>query len=591
MRMKIKKKKGGKQNSLKEIMESQGAPKGCDKLKEEDFTWARGFESSSQSWLRLGGGRGAAREGLRAANGRSRRRISNVAALVVSCLAEREARQARGAVSGCEPPRYGAGRVTKMVKERCQKKSFQDSLEDIKKRMKEKRNKNLAEVGRRKSFIVAPCQVPTNTATLLKNYQDNNRLLVLALENEKSKVREAQDIILQLRRECYYLACQLYTVKEKLTSQKSEDIDQNRKGCISEVVSSSDNTIGDLSVKTLRQTALEENDWPFQTKEPSSTVPPDTLGSDFDSGKVEPSDDILPKTVSFRRHLKKDFSNVSCSTALEDCEASHWVGQSLEVRRSGCKDPTITLHELENVEQNVCLWNKDQINLSPRLTYPGKNAKTKVILPSKPEQTERKHQRAQKRAKRRTANQKCKSKSSLRCKGKKIKDKHALQPTKLDRSIGSGDAYDFNVEERVHLTPFRQKMSSGSSEEINSGNQEGNASDLSASEDEASDIYLPPCKHLIDHTRESDRPVTRPRPKRELKYTGEKDKEKTLPTRTPTVKIRKLSLSPKRREDSPAMPLPKRKCSTITSYKEPTLASQDGELQLEGGFIRCATTT
>lgn len=45
--------------------------------------------------------RGAARDGLRPANGRSQRRISNVAAVVVSCLAEREASQARGAVSGC----------------------------------------------------------------------------------------------------------------------------------------------------------------------------------------------------------------------------------------------------------------------------------------------------------------------------------------------------------------------------------------------------------------------------------------------------------------------------------------------------------
>ncbi|KAL1771622.1 shugoshin-like 1 [Sigmodon hispidus] len=481
-----------------------------------------------------------------------------------------------------------------MVKERCQKKSFQDSLEDIKKQMKEKRNKNLAEIGKRKSFIVAPCQIPTNTSSLLKKYQDNNRVLVLALENEKSKVREAQDVILQLRRECFYLAYQLYTVKEKLTSQQSEETNQNLKECPSEVVSSCDNTIGDLSMKTLQQIALEENDWPFQTKEPNPTVPLDTLGNDFHSGKVKSTDAVLPKTVSFRRHLKKDFSNVSCSTALEDCEASHWVQQSLEVRRSGCRDPTITLHKLENVEQNVCVWNKNQINLSPRLTYPGKNAKTKeVILPSKSEQLISKHKCTQKRR----ANQR--SKSSLRCKGNKSKNKQTLHSTKLDGYVDSSDAYDFNLEECVHLSPFQQKMSSGSSREINSSDCEVSASELSASEDESDDLYLPPCKDLQDHTRESNRPVTRLQPKRGLEYTDEKDIEKALSTRTPSsilplnqespdcslkevtntlltpvVKIRKLSLSPKRNEDSSTVPMPKRRCTTITSYKEPTIASK-----------------
>ena len=103
-------------------------------------------------------------------------------------------------------------------------------------------------------------------------------------------------------------------MKEKLTPQQSEALDQNRKGSVSEVASSSDNTLGDLSVKTLEQIALEGNDWPFQTKEPSPSVPPETLGSNSDSDKVEPTDDVLNRTVSFCCHLKKDFSNVSCST-------------------------------------------------------------------------------------------------------------------------------------------------------------------------------------------------------------------------------------------------------------------------------------
>ncbi|KAF6313479.1 shugoshin 1 [Rhinolophus ferrumequinum] len=150
-----------------------------------------------------------------------------------------------------------------MAKERILKKSFQDSLEDIKKRMKEKRNKNLAEIGKRKSFMAAPCQIITNTSTLLKNYQDNNRMLVLALENEKSKVREAQDIILQLRKECYYLTCQLYALKEKLTAQQTEETAQNHEVYPCGMDSNSDNS-GDLFVTDLPQVPLEEDHLPGQ---------------------------------------------------------------------------------------------------------------------------------------------------------------------------------------------------------------------------------------------------------------------------------------------------------------------------------------
>ncbi|XP_062971079.1 shugoshin 1 isoform X4 [Cynocephalus volans] len=178
-----------------------------------------------------------------------------------------------------------------MAKERCLKKSFQDSLEDIKKRMKEKRNKSLAEIGKRKSFIAAPSQIITNTSSLLKNYQDNNRMLVLAVENEKSKVREAQDIIFQLRKECYYLACQLYALKKKLTSQQTEEPAQNQEVCTSGMDSNSDDNSRNLFVKDLPQVPLQETDFPgqgepSQTEEHMPTMPQDTPGFDFDSGAL-----------------------------------------------------------------------------------------------------------------------------------------------------------------------------------------------------------------------------------------------------------------------------------------------------------------
>ncbi|XP_023386997.1 shugoshin 1 isoform X2 [Pteropus vampyrus] len=408
-----------------------------------------------------------------------------------------------------------------MAKERILKKSFQDSLEDIKKRMKEKRNKNLAEIGKRKSLIAAPCQIITNTSTLLKNYQDNNKMLVLALENEKSKVREAHDIILQLRKECYYLTCQLYALKEKLTSQQTEELVQNHEVCPSGMDSNSDKNSGDLFVKDLPQVPLQEAHLPgqgesFQTEEQISTVPQDRLGFDLNSG-------ISTKT-------KED------------------------------------------------------------------------ILEYKSEQTKRKHRDAQgrKREEKRKTNRRGKSKSVSKYKWSKSKNKKPISKKKLDDFVTSSDAYNFNSEERIHVTPFRQKMSNGSKIEENSNESEVSICESSGSGDDSDDLYLPTCKYSQDLTSESDRsPVTRPRSKRALKCRDEKEMESSQPTKTPTsalpeihrsphfglkditnvpldpeVKIRKLSLSPKKNKEIPVVSLPKRRCTTSVNYKEPTLASK-----------------
>ncbi|XP_015441335.1 shugoshin 1 isoform X2 [Pteropus alecto] len=408
-----------------------------------------------------------------------------------------------------------------MAKERILKKSFQDSLEDIKKRMKEKRNKNLAEIGKRKSLIAAPCQIITNTSTLLKNYQDNNKMLVLALENEKSKVREAHDIILQLRKECYYLTCQLYALKEKLTSQQTEELAQNHEVCPSGMDSNSDKNSGDLFVKDLPQVPLQEAHLPgqgesFQTEEQISPVPQDRLGFDLNSG-------ISTKT-------KED------------------------------------------------------------------------ILEYKSEQTKRKHRDAQgrKREEKRKTNRRGKSKSVSKYKWSKSKNKKPISKNKLDDFVTSSDAYNFNSEERIHVTPFRQKMSNGSKIEENSNESEVSICESSGSGDDSDDLYLPTCKYSQDLTSESDRsPVTRPRSKRALKCRDEKEMESSQPTKTPTsalpeihrsphfglkditnvpldpeVKIRKLSLSPKKNKEIPVVSLPKRRCTTSVNYKEPTLASK-----------------
>ncbi|XP_062971078.1 shugoshin 1 isoform X3 [Cynocephalus volans] len=212
-----------------------------------------------------------------------------------------------------------------MAKERCLKKSFQDSLEDIKKRMKEKRNKSLAEIGKRKSFIAAPSQIITNTSSLLKNYQDNNRMLVLAVENEKSKVREAQDIIFQLRKECYYLACQLYALKKKLTSQQTEEPAQNQEVCTSGMDSNSDDNSRNLFVKDLPQVPLQETDFPGQG-EPSQTegTPPETHQSPHFSLKDITNVSLCPvvKVRKLSLSPKKNTESPAVSLPKRRCTVS-----------------------------------------------------------------------------------------------------------------------------------------------------------------------------------------------------------------------------------------------------------------------------
>ncbi|XP_006770227.2 PREDICTED: shugoshin-like 1 [Myotis davidii] len=489
-----------------------------------------------------------------------------------------------------------------MAKERNLKKSFQESLEEIKKRMKEKRNKNLAEIGKRKSFIVAPGQIITNTSTLLKNYQDNNKMLVLALENEKSKVREAQDIILQLRKECYFLTYQLYALKEKLTSQQTEEPAQNHEVSSSGMNSSDDNNSGDLFVKDLPQAPLQEDHLPeqgesFQIEEQMPSIPQDRLGFNLDSGE-DTSDNILPRTVSLRRNLKKHFNNLGQFNTLDNFEISHMSEQSSGLETIRFVDPLVNMHITENVEQNICQWNKDQINLSPKLTHLGGSAKRKEnILEYKSEQTKNKQRR--KRGEKRKANRRRKSKYVCKYKGITSKNRKPVSKKKVDDFITSNDAYNFNLEEGVHPSPFRQKMSNDSKKEEDANVSEVSSYESSSSEEDSDDLYLPTCKDSPSLTSQSDSPATRPRSTRALRCRNEKEMESSQPTKTPTsavpethqspcfglkditnvplyteVKIRKLSLSPQQKKESPGGSLPKRRCTVSVNYKEPTLASK-----------------
>ncbi|KAK2492625.1 hypothetical protein MC885_020530 [Smutsia gigantea] len=300
--------------------------------------------------------------------------------------------------------------------------------------MKEKRNKNLAEIRIRKSSIAAPCQIITNTCTLLKNYQDNRRL-VLALENEKSKGREAHEIIPQLRKECCCLTCQLCVLRGKLTSQPTEESAQNQEVCPSRMDSSINNS-RDLLVKDLPQVPVPEVHPPrqqesFQIEEQIPTIPQDRLGFDLDSDEDKSTDNVLlPKTATLCCSLKKHFIDLYQFNNLDDLEISHLSKQFLELEGTRFVDPRVNMHIPESVGQNVSQWNKNQINLSPKLFHPGKSTKTKedISEDNKSEQIKSEHRYAQgrKQKEKRKASKRRKSKSVSKYKGSKSENKKTV---------------------------------------------------------------------------------------------------------------------------------------------------------------------
>lgn len=225
---------------------------------------------------------------------------------------------------------------------------------------------------------------------------------------------------------------------------------------------------------------------------------------------------------------------------MDDFEISHFSVQPFESERIRCADPLVNMNIPENIEQSVCQWNKNQTNLSLKLIDPGRPAKAKEnILEYKFEQTESKHRSAQGRKgkEKRKANRRRKSKSVPKYKGGKSENKKTVSKKMLNESVTSSDAYNFNLEEGVHITPFRQKVSNDSTGEENNNEFEVSVCESSGSGDDSDDLYLPTCKYSQDVSSESDRsPVTRNRPRRALKYRNENEIMDSKLTKTPISK-------------------------------------------------------
>ncbi|NWH49403.1 SGO1 protein, partial [Fregata magnificens] len=117
------------------------------------------------------------------------------------------------------------------------KKPFKDSLSDIKERMKEKRNQKWMRLGKISQISAVKCKRATNSSMQMKSIQANNRALAQALQEEKLKLRDAQTIILQLRKEYQDLKVQMFDLQRNLRFKQAQGPAENQLSALNEIIS------------------------------------------------------------------------------------------------------------------------------------------------------------------------------------------------------------------------------------------------------------------------------------------------------------------------------------------------------------------
>ncbi|XP_078810633.1 shugoshin 1 isoform X4 [Oryzias latipes] len=352
-----------------------------------------------------------------------------------------------------------------MAKERPQKKSFERSLEDIKERMKEKRNKRLASVssnmGRSRNKNSGP--ISTHRTAILKGVQLNNKALAVALEAEKEKVRQASAVILQLKREQQALFLHLILLKRKLKEQEG--------------LAASEFEAADVPAEphphlvSPRNKRTVHKSYEHTLGESSPDCAGSTPGKKTRQLNVE-KEVVLPSTVGVRRQ-RADRRSRRRSGCVHKAVLTE---MDLEVGFEAAPSPIHSDMRSPDQKQQQALKGVGDLCRSEVLQHstpeppPAKrrqqpNRKQAQQQPpprSKPEPASQKQERGRKpeRAplKKPWENPKPRARSKSRDRSAvRAKAGHPPQSGKLNASLGFDDTFDFDCKEEDHMTPFKAK--------------------------------------------------------------------------------------------------------------------------------------
>ncbi|XP_021241128.1 shugoshin 1 isoform X2 [Numida meleagris] len=556
------------------------------------------------------------------------------------------------------------------------KKPFKDSLSDIKERMKEKRNQKWMTLSKISQISTVKCKRATTSSVKMKSLQANNKALAQALQEEKLKLRDAQAIIIQLRKEYQDLKFQMFDLRRRLAFRQAQGLVETRLSALSEIISKvsqnlleSVDLLGpakDLCSRGVSQrvlTSVLENNSSGIRKRSSVELPqradaddqvlrrsleadcekselghsvfeicqeldndifltkitPDKgQASDFHVysvasvlGNVSSSGEdgfgnVLTKNVSTRRRcLKMTDRDELCTGVLDHLEAPDSAKEPFEQDEIGL-EKSLDVCTAENIHSSI-----SQVDKGSELVLRQMDSETATVSSGSSSDPKQRACKSREDSQvRGEKDQKVKmggTKDTSRPRSKKRQGKETSKE-KLDFLSGSSDAYDFNFEESVHVTPFRQNKVNGTDTDVNSkeSSSESNTIELSDTEGDSDDsLYVPykskKRKSSVDKMDTSPIRV-RPRSKRclaqrEQKLHKEETEKKTESSKSSEKSMRQPSksfhghlcdvtniasslINNGNAAVGPAgerPPSPKRKrrsCTLAVSYKEPSIAGK-----------------
>ncbi|NXC45430.1 SGO1 protein, partial [Penelope pileata] len=555
------------------------------------------------------------------------------------------------------------------------KKPFQDSLSEIKERMKEKRNQKWMKLSKISQISTAKCKRATNSSVKMKSIQANNKALAQALQEEKLKLRDAQATILHLRKEYQDLKFQMFDLQRNLTFKQAQGLVETRLSVLNEIISKvsqnllqSVDLLGpakDLCSRGANQRVLSsvfENNFEVigekssaelpQCADGDDRVPPCQLEADCErselahsmseicqeldknipltkiipvKGKIpdfhvdnissEPENvssgedgfgNVLPKNISTRRRYSKMTNQDElCAAFLDHLEAPD------STREPSNKDETRLEKSLDTGgAENIHSYISQVDKVGSELVLRQLDSQTATFNSSKSSDLKQRACRSREDSHvRREKDQKVKmggTKNTSRLRSKKRQSKETSKE-KSDFLNGSNDAYDFNFEESVHLTPFRQNKVNDTDADVDDkeDSSETNTTELSdTGEDSDDSLYVPykskKRKSSADKTETSPvharRRSKRCLAQREQKLHEEETEKETESNKSSKESTKQLS-KPFRghlcdvtntaspllstvnapvvpQGERPPSPKRKRSCTLTVSYKEPSIAGK-----------------